>query len=211
MDDLIVSKYSNHYDEKQNTIYIRDNIFRMENATQAGLYCIYCGSPNIRRISMEKKEGENPRSLTAHFVGTGGGYSGKRTTSNTVTLDTDFCMKCKMTEAKGAVEPGRAWITDSNGYNLEIILPESLLRYFSSIRLEDRDIEMSVKSIAKKLKQIINKFERTGINPCKKGKIGWKTKMDVGIIKIDVYVLVENDVTGRYARIIYGGGRSYCK
>jgi hypothetical protein len=160
---------------------------------------------------MEKREGDNPRSLTAQLAGTGGGYSGKHSNSNKVTLETELCMTCKITEAKGTVEPGRVSITDNNGYNIEVILPESLLRYFSSIRFKDRDIKVSVMSIAKKLKSIIKKFERTGINPCKKGKIGWKTKMDVGIIKIDIYVLVENEVTGKYARIIYGGRWSYCK
>ena len=178
---------------------------------KSGLYCIYCGSPNVERISMEKKEGDTPRSLTAQFAGTGAGASGGHSNSNTVSLGTYFCMRCKMTEANGTMEPGAAWLTDNNGYHLEVILPESLLRFFGSIGLQDNDIEVAVRSISKRLKQIIRKFEKAGIDPCKNGKIGLKAKMTAGSTKVDVYVLVENNGTGRNARIVYGGGWSYCK
>ena len=175
------------------------------------LYCLYCGSPNIEEINMEKKEWDTPRSLTAKVAGTGGGFAGGHSNSSTLFWSTYFCMNCKMTDAKATVEPGTVELTDNNGHHLEVILPESLLRLFSSIDLHENDIELAIRSIMRRLNQIIKKFEKTGVNPCKKGKIGLKAKMTAGNTKVDVYVLVENNSGGRYARIVYGGGWSYCK
>ncbi|EQB71434.1 MAG: hypothetical protein AMDU1_APLC00027G0009 [Thermoplasmatales archaeon A-plasma] len=116
-----------------------------------------------------------------------------------------------MTEANGTVEPGTAEFTYNNGYHLEVIMPESLLRLFGSIGFRDNDIESAVRSIARRLMQIVKKFDKTGVNPCKNGNIGQKAKMTVGGTKVDIYVLVENNGNGKYARIIYGGSWSYCK
>lgn len=174
-------------------------------------YCIYCGFPNVKKINLEKQEGDTPRSLTAQIAGTGVNSSGGHSNSNTVSLSTYFCTNCKMTEAKGTIKPGTIELVDKNGYFLELILPESLLTLFSSIRLQKTDIERAVRSILRRLSQIIKKFEKTGINPCKKGKIGLRAKMTAGNIRVEVYVLVENNSKGKCIRIVYGGGWSYCK
>jgi hypothetical protein len=191
-------------------IYLRRYVLGMGNSAQSGMYCIFCGSPNIKKINMEKKDSDTPRSFTAYFAGAGGGYSGGHSNSNTVILQTCFCTTCKMTDVEGTVEPGVLLLTDNNDYEVEVVLPGSLLKYFSSIKFQNNDIVVSIGSIEKRLKRIINKFEKTGSNPCINGKIGWKAKMSVGNIKVDVYVLVENKSGGRYIRIIYGGGRSFC-
>lgn len=183
----------------------------MENGAPDKIFCIYCGSPDVQKISMTKKEGDNPKTLSAQIVGSGGSYSGSHSSSNTVSLGTYYCMRCKMTEANGTMEPGKVLMNDNNGYSLGVILPESLLRYFGSIKLQHGDIIKAVESIDRRLKQIVKKFEKTGTDPCKDGKIGLRAKMAVGNAKVDVYVLVENNGTGRYARIVYGGKWSYCK
>lgn len=160
---------------------------------------------------MEKKKADTPRSWTAQIAGTGAGSSGGHSNSTSISLETYFCKKCKMTEAYGTVEPGATGLTYNNGYHLEVILPESLLRFFGSFGFQDNDIVSAVGSIARRLMQIVKKFEKTGINPCKKGKIGQKARMTVRGTKVDVYVLVENNRNGKGARIIYGGSWSYCK
>ena len=195
----------------RNFIYKYYNNFKMGSNGKSGSYCIYCGFPNVKKINLEKQEWDTPRSLTAQIAGSGVSSSGGHSNSNKVSLSTYFCMRCKMTEARGTIKPGTIELTDINGYNLEVIIPESLLRFFGSIGLQETDIEIAIRSIARRLNQIIKKFVKTGINPCKKGKIGLKAKMTVGNTKVDVYVLVDNNSTGKYVRIVYGGGWSYCK
>ena len=188
------------------------NKFKMGDYYKSGLYCIYCGSPNVGKITMKKGRDDSPRSLTAQIGVVGAGYSGGHSDSSEVYVETYFCKRCNMIEeTKGTIEPGTVELTDNNSYSVDVILPESVLILFNSMGLEDSGIKEAIKSISRRLKQIIKKFEKTGADTCKKGKLGLKAKMTAGNTKVDVYVLVENKIAGKCARIVYGGGWSYCK
>jgi hypothetical protein len=174
-------------------------------------FCVYCGSSEVEETLLHKSSSDSPRSLSAHLAGSGGGYTGTHGSMDKITFTTYFCKKCKKIEAKGTLAPRDVLLTDSNGYYLEVILPESLLRFFGSIRMETDEISESIHGMGRRMKQILNKFERTGLNTCKNGKHGFKAKLPVRGNKVEVYVLVENNGTGRYARIVYDGGRSFCE
>ena len=195
----------------ENIIYYYENICRMRGSASETIYCIYCGFSEVAEILLHKDSSQSPRSLSAQVAGTGGGYTGTHGSRSSIVFPTHLCKKCKKTEAKGTLPPVNVWLTDNNGYHLDVLLPESLLRFFGSIRMEDKEISSSIQGVQRRLKQIFNKFERTGINPCKNGKHGYKAKLPVRGNKVDVYVLVENNGTGRYARIVYDGGRSFCE
>ncbi len=177
-------------------------------------FCIYCGSQEVKKIVMEKKEGNGPRTITLRMFGVEAGLTGKHFDSNAfIVPETYFCSRCNMimTSVERIMEPGIVELTDESGHNIKIILPESLLIYFVSFKLQENEIKNAVSSIYKRLMQILKKFDKTGTNPCKNGKIGSKAKMLVRKTKVNVYVLVENNRAGKSARIIYGGGWSYCK
>ena len=183
----------------------------MSREDSGTIYCMYCGFSEIEEILLHKDSSQSPRSLSAQVAGTGSSYTGTHGSRNSIVFTTHLCKNCKKTEAKGTMSPANVWLTDNNGYHLDVLLPESLLRFFGSIRMEEDEISYSIQSIQRRLKQILNKFEKTGINPCKNGKHGYKAKLSVRGNKVDVYVLVENKSTGRYARIVYDGGRSFCE
>ena len=183
----------------------------MRKGASGTLYCIFCGSSEVEEILLQKGSSQSPRSLSAQVVGNGGSYTGSHGSSSSILFHTHLCKKCKKTEAKGSMPPATVRLTDSSGYHLNVLLPENLLIFFGTIRMEKREIESSIQGVQKRLRQISTKFERTGLNPCKNGKHGYKAKMPVRGNEVEVYVLVENKGTGRYARIVYDGGRSFCE
>ena len=115
------------------------------------------------------------------------------------------------TDAWGAIRPEKAVLTDNRGYRFEVLLPENLLSLFKTMKMNSEEISSSIEGVSRRLKQILNRFEKTGINPCKNGKYGYRAKLPIRGNKVEVYVLVENNGAVRYARIVYGGGRSFCQ
>ncbi|MHB1440744.1 MAG: hypothetical protein ACYCSO_06950 [Cuniculiplasma sp.] len=174
-------------------------------------FCVYCGSSEIEKIEMEKKDGMEPRSIGVSFKGIGGNYTGGKYNQNTLHLETFFCKTCKKTEAYGTMEPLIMSISYEKHSELFLLIPGSLRELFSTNHLEIHEINSSIISIEKRLRQVIIAFERCGINICRNGKVGGRAKMRVRKIKVDVYLFIENIQNRRYVRIIYDGGVSYCR
>lgn len=173
--------------------------------------CIYCGFQNVEKIQLRKSTYKYPKTLSARVMGTGIGYAGSHGTASDMFYETYVCRNCNKTEAEGSMAPAIVKLTDNNNHRIDILLPESLLKFFSSIRMEEGEIVESIKGVERRLKQILKDFEMKGVNPCKKGNRGYKAKLLIKRNKVHVYLMVENNGAGRCVRVVYDGGWSFCE
>ncbi len=181
------------------------------NSAPEEIYCKYCGSSELVGIVLHKDSSKSPKVMGVTTAVLGVSYRGSHGSINSLEYPTHYCKRCRKTEAKGSIGPSTAQLFDNNGIIISLMLPETLLALFSSLQMKAKDIEISIQGLQRRLKQIIKKFERTGKNPCKNGKIGYKARLKVLSSNVDIYVLVENSGIGKDARIVYDGGRSFCE
>lgn len=174
-------------------------------------YCKYCGSSDLVGIVLHKDSSMLPRAIGVTVSGIGGTYRGSHGSRNSIDYPSYYCKKCRKTEAESSVSPSVAQLFDNNGNIINITLPEAILALFNSMQMKGKDIKNSIQGLERRLKQIFKKYQRTGENPCKKGKIGYKARMKVPSCNVDIYVLVDNSGIGKEVSFVYDGGRSFCE
>ncbi len=186
-----------------------------EKDDESGPFCKFCGSKQITQAEYESTNDYGGRGkhmiqgIQGQFAGFGGGVNMGTRDQAKVNLPTWFCKTCRKIDCKDSIIPLEAKFHEGE-FTYKFIIPSAFQELLTLLNVDESFLKDLLEKLSKKMKRNIRSFLKSGTNPCKSGEIGFKKKVLISSISIEVRILMENFQGELLARIIYGGGKSQC-
>ena len=181
-----------------------------DNSQEIGpSYCRYCGAVGFTFKTYEATESSGSIAFNGQIAGTGGGITLGNRNHVTTSYRTKECNTCRKIWSQTEDKPEEASFRTSTRRG-RFILPHNFKEGLLSLQVTKQQLQIVLDDLLRWVEIDIIKFVRTGGNPCKHGKHGFKHNIIINSNDIGVRLLIEI-VNGEFLiRIVYGGVRSVC-
>jgi hypothetical protein len=180
------------------------------------LFCRYCGSHDIINVKITTNAGSTKTfEPNIDLAGLGASVSMgsiSRKKDVMITYPTKLCRKCLNIHVADPSLATKPVTVKSSLSQTSIVIPFTLSLHLKTLEYEPQDITTLVANIREKLDRIyLKKYSKSGINPCKKGRMGYKLKLMLKRrIKILCWVIIDAVGNEIVYRLCYGGGKVQC-
>jgi hypothetical protein len=173
------------------------------------MYCKFCGSTEVKTIR-ETTTNNQGKSLRVSIVPNLVDEAISNHSTDQIEYSNTYCDTCKKTSAAGNNAPFVIIIKVREIY-FHFLLPYTLIELFRGFNINESRLKRMLENMTISIDRIFRKYTRSGTNPCKRYKIGYKKVLNLNGQRIYVWILLSNLNNGRkLVRFVYGGGKSFC-
>jgi hypothetical protein len=129
-----------------------------------------------------------------------------------VQYPTWICLVCKEIGADCREAPLEGEARTSE-VRISFLLPRQLVVLLETRGASASDIRQLIQFVWGRMGRAAKRFIRTGNNPCRKRHAGFRMKVRVKGLAVDLYLILANKSSGVPAlsvRLVYGGGNAVC-
>jgi len=181
-------------------------------------YCKHCGGADIKNGTQTNEMSVEKLFKPEAHVGVGpitaGGAVGSISKSDKVeyNFDTNQCQICLNTDVINPSINTKPLELCPSGNKPIVVIPHLLSAELSYHKYDVQDIYNLIVRIKIRLAQIHTKWEKTGTNPCKKNRLGYKTTLPLkDNTKLNCWVIVDQIKTKLAYRLVFGGRDVPCR
>ena len=181
-------------------------------------YCKHCGGTDVQNGTQTNEMSVEKLFKPEAHVGVGtvnvGGSAGSIGKIDTVeyNFESNQCQTCLNTGViNNSIDSKPLELCTTSNQPI-VIIPHLLYATLSFHRYTVQDVYDLVVRIKIRLKTVLNEWEKLGINPCKKNRLGFKTTLPLmDDTKLDCWVIIDQIKTKLAYRLVFGGKNVRCQ